>query len=94
VRERTGEREARNGGREREGQGTAATREGKGEKWRLGQGEWQGRRPLLVGPNGSIWPARVRLGFVFVFFYFLFKFRNTYLNNHKIHNNQTQIIYK
>jgi hypothetical protein len=29
-----------------------------------------------------------------LFFSFFFNFRNTYSNNHKIHNNQIKIIYK
>jgi hypothetical protein len=70
-------REERNGGREREGQGTTATREGKGE-WRpagwkqkvatLGQGGgWDN------GPNG---PIRVRFCFFFFFFSISISFFN------------------
>jgi hypothetical protein len=38
------------------------------------------------------WPARVSLGFVF--FLFPFQISKYILNNHKIHINQTKIIYK
>jgi hypothetical protein len=58
-----------------------------GSRARLGQGEE--RRLLADGPNGP-------LGLVLVFFSFSFfsNFEIPILNNHKIHNNQTQIIYK
>jgi hypothetical protein len=82
--ERGKERKARVGPRRRrrvragEGRRVVAARVGRGR---------------LLGLGGPIRPARVRFRF-FLFFYFLLKFRNTYLNNHKIRKNQTKIIYK
>jgi hypothetical protein len=55
----------------------------------LGQGE---ERLLLAdGPNG---PLGLVLVFFFFFFFFFSNFEIPILNNHKIHNNQIQIIYK
>jgi hypothetical protein len=46
--------------------------------------------------SGPWWAVRVRvkLGFFFFFFYFFSNFKNIFLNNPKIHNNYTKIIYK
>ena len=84
---RLGERAGR--GEEREARGERRERKS------LAAAEWEQKVAALGqgggwdnGPNG---PIRVRFCF---FFYFLFKFRNTYLNNYKIHTKQTKIIYK
>jgi hypothetical protein len=51
-----------------------------------------GRRLL---PNGPLVGQTVRLGFGFFLFLFPFSnFKIHILNNHKIYNNETKIIYK
>jgi hypothetical protein len=50
----------------------------------------QGHGRSLLGPSG----LRVRFYFLFLFFYFLLYIQNIFLNNPKIHNNYTKIIYK
>jgi hypothetical protein len=66
----------------------------KGEGRRGGRGwgppgdGWEGR-DAAAGPNGTAWP-RLGLGLGFSI---SFLFQNIFLNNSKIHNNYTKIIY-